>query len=136
MTELLLNRGKANPNIPNVDGICALHLAVQRRDVDSVRVLVMNDANVNNADNIRWFTALHLISLPAKSERINGIPPGDDTRSRIAQLLTGVYGNNVPDVNYQDSEGNSPLHYAVQLETSDACDLVPVPLAHQAPPIV
>ena len=132
MTELLLATGKANPNIPNVDGICALHLAVQRRDIDSVRALIMNGANVNNADNIRWFTALHLISLPARNgsdERT-----GDDTRCRIAHLLTGVYGKNMPDVNYQDSEGNTPLHYAVQLESEDACELVNIFLEKDANP--
>ena len=134
MTELLLSKGKANANIPNVDGICALHLSVQRRDVESVRVLVMNGANVNNADNIRWFTALHLIALPARNE--SDEKTGDDTRCRIAQLLTGVYGgsNNVPDINYQDSEGNSPLHYAVQLETKDAFELVSIFLEKDADP--
>lgn len=132
MTEFLLKKGKANPNIPNVDGICALHLAVQRRDIDSVRVLVMNHANVNNADNIKWFTALHLIALPARNEGEE--TTFDDARCRIAQLLTGVYGPNKPDVNYQDSEGNAPLHYAVQLETEDACDLVNVFLEKDANP--
>jgi len=131
MTELLLTQGKANPNIPNVDGICALHLSVQRRDIDSVRALVMNGANVNNADNIRWFTALHLISLPARNESDEN---DGDTKCRIAQLLTGDYGHTVPDVNYQDSEGNSPLHYAVQLESDDACDLVNIFLDKDANP--
>jgi len=132
MAELLLSKGKANPNIPNVDGICALHLSVQRRDVDSVRVLVMNKANVNNADNIRWFTALHLISLPARNESDEN--NGDDTRCRIAHLLTNAHGHIVPDVNYQDSEGNSPLHYAVQLETEDAFELVNIFLEKDADP--
>lgn len=134
MMEILLKKGHANPNIPNVDGICALHLAVQRRDIDSVRVLVMHNANVNNADNIRWFTALHLIALPARSEVDEQAE--EDVRCRIAQLLTGVYGLHNPDVNYQDSEGNAPLHYAVQLETEDACDLVNVLLEKDANPNV
>jgi myosin-5 len=132
MTELLLKKGKANPNIPNVDGICALHLAVQRRDIDSVRALIMNNANVNNADNIRWFTALHLIALPARKEIDE--KPGDDVRCRIAHLLTGNFGQNAPDLDYQDSDGNSPLHYAVQLETEDACDLVNIFLEKGANP--
>lgn len=132
MTEVLLKKGKANPNIPNVDGICALHLAVQRRDIDSVRALLRNGACVNNADNIRWFTALHLISLPARKETDDRVE--DDTRSRIAHLLSGTYAQNEPDFNYQDSEGNTPLHYAVQLETPDACDLVTIFLEKGADP--
>jgi ankyrin repeat protein len=132
MTELLLKKGKANPNIPNVDGICALHLAVQRRDIDSVRALLRSGASVNNADNIRWFTALHLISLPARNQTDDRAE--DDVRSRIAQLLSGSYDANEPDFDYQDSEGNTPLHYAVQLETPDACDLVTIFLEKGADP--
>ncbi len=58
MTKLLLKRGKDNPNITNVDCICALHLAVQRRDIDSVRALLCSGASVNNADNIRCSLSL------------------------------------------------------------------------------
>ena len=135
MTEFLIRQGKANPNIPNIDGICALHLAVQRRDIDSVRVLVMNHANVNNADNIRWFTALHLVALPARVG-IDDEQFEDDIRCRIAELLTGGDHNVDPDLNYQDSEGNTPLHYAVQLETDDAYNLVNLLLDRSANPNV
>lgn len=58
MTVALLKNGRANPNIPNIDGICALHLAVQRRDLDSVRALMLNNANVNSADNVKWYVAI------------------------------------------------------------------------------
>lgn len=149
MTEFLLRQGKANPNIPNVDGICALHLAVQRRDIDSVRILLRYNANVNNADNIRWFTPLHLVALPARNDIDEG-QLDDDLRCRIAELLTG--GNNgttttnvnttstcsdenvTPDLNYQDSEGNTPLHYAVQLESNDAYALINILLERSANP--
>lgn len=124
VTELLLKKGRANPNIPNVDGICAIHLAVQRRDIDSVRTLLLSGANVNNADNIRWFTALHLVALPARHERDE--KPGEEVRSRIAQLLCGPYGPVKPDLDYQDSQSNSPLHYAVQLKTKEVGCLVNV----------
>lgn len=122
MTEVLLTKGKANPNIPNVDGICALHLAVQRRDVESVRLLVNKNANVNNADNVRWFTSLHLIALPARVDVDAKFT--DNSRWQIAQILTSSRGLHKADLNYQDSEGNTPLHYAVQLETGDSFDLV------------
>jgi len=133
MTELLLKKGKANPNIPNVDGICALHLAVQRRDINSVRALLRSGASVNNADNIRWFTPLHLISLPARNATDE--KPDEDVRARIGQLLSGnLHSQEEPDFNYQDSEGNTPLHYAVQMETPDACDLVTIFLEKGADP--
>ena len=149
MTEFLLRQGKANPNIPNIDGICALHLAVQRRDIDSVRILLRYNANVNNADNIRWFTPLHLVALPARND-IDECQLDDGVRCRIAELLTGArYGTSTtnvnttstcsdehvtPDLNYQDSEGNTPLHYAVQLETNDAHALLNLLLERNANP--
>jgi len=132
VTEFLLRKGGANPNIPNVDGITALHLAVQRRDLDTVRSLVRSGADVNNADNIRWFSALHLIALPARNEVEESLD--SDVRHRIAQLLAGSHGTVRPDLNDQDREGNTPLHYAVQLETPDACDLVGVFLEQGADP--
>jgi ankyrin repeat protein len=132
MISFLLREGKANPNIPNVDGICALHLAVQRRDLNSVRVLVTNNANVNNADNIRWFTALHLIALASAKDA--SMDKAVDNRCRIAGLLTGDFGNTPADLNYQDIEGNSPLHYAVQLEDNDTAELVKIFLQKEADP--
>jgi ankyrin repeat protein len=131
-TEILLAKGKANPNIPNVDGICALHLAVQRRDLKSVRQLLKKNANVNNADNVRWFTSLHLIALPSRLQ--NEKTDIDDMRLRIAHLLISTNRQSIPDLNYQDSEGNTPLHYAAQLETQDCCDLISLFLESGAKP--
>lgn len=132
MTCLLLEKGSANPNIPNVDGICALHLAVQRRDIGSVHALIRKRANINNADNIRWFTALHLIALPSMGRAESSV--AGDLGPRIAQLLTGPYGMTKPDLDYQDREGNAPLHYAVQLDTEEACGIISVFLEKGANP--
>jgi ankyrin repeat protein len=132
VTEVLLKKGRANPNIPNVDGICAIHLAVQRRDIDSVRHLLRHGADVNCADNIRWFTPLHLIALPARHDTDES--PDDDLRTRIAQLLCGSMGPEAPDLDYQDSQSNAPLHYAAQLESKDICSLLEVFLEHGAKP--
>ena len=134
MTELLLDKGKANPNIPNIDGICALHLAVQRRDIDSARALLRKNASVNNADNIRWFTPLHLIALPPRNEVEN--MPDEEMCVRIAQMLTGPCGSDEPDLDYQDREGNAPLHYAVQLDTDEAAGVVSTLLEKGADPNV
>ncbi|CAB9516200.1 Unconventional myosin [Seminavis robusta] len=133
MTSLLVKNGRANPNIPNVDGICSLHLAVQRRDLDSVRSLLLHNANVNSADNVRWFTPLHLIALPPRA----GVNDDGDIRCRIAELMAGGASSRYePDLNYQDSEGNCPLHYAVQLVTPDSYDLAKVFLESGADPQV
>jgi ankyrin repeat protein len=43
-------------------------------------------------------------------------------------------GSGAPDLDYQDSQSNAPLHYAVQLETSDICNLLEVFLENGANP--
>ena len=124
MTTMLLEDGKANPNIPNVDGLCALHLAVQRRDAGSVRVLLQHGAKVDYADNIKWFTPLHFVALPERKDISDTFEKRMRARTVIASLLcNGSFSSN-PDLNYQDRDGNSPLHYAVQIESIEACDVL------------
>jgi ankyrin repeat protein len=134
MSRVLLDKAGANPNIPNIDGICALHLAVQRRNIETVRSLLKRNANVNNADNIRWFTPLHLVALPARHSLDVEVSP--DMGSRIALLLTSQLGASEPDLNYQDREGNTPLHYAVQLDNPDACVIIRIFVEKGADPNV
>ena len=122
ITELLLTQGRANPNIPNIDGICAIHLAVQRRDINSLRILIQHGASVNSADNIRWFTPLHLVALPARN--IWDEKPAEGLRLRIVELLASSLGPHKADLDFQDSEGNAPLHYAAQLDNEEANSVV------------
>ncbi len=141
MMMFLLEEGiGANANIPNVDGVCLLHLAVQRRDIESVRGLLRHSADVNSADNIRWFTPLHLVALPARNAAGDDISEDTDdardVRVRIAQLLCGATNAIDPDLNYQDIEGNTPLHYAVQIISEEARDIVDVFLEKGADPKV
>jgi ankyrin repeat protein len=134
MTKLLLEAGQSNPNIPNIDGICALHLAVQRRDAGSVRNLLKYNAKVDTADNLRWFTPLHIAALPERPEHESTLEARMRARSIIVDLLCSGTDASQPDLNYQDSEGNTPLHYAVQIETADACDAVNALLEKGASP--
>jgi hypothetical protein len=134
MTNLLLETGRANPNIPNIDGICALHLAVQRKDVGSVRALLKHNAKVDTADNIRWFTPLHLAVLPERREEDNELGGRMKSRKIIVDLICGGSESPQPCLNEQDHEGNTPLHYAVQIETAEACDVVNTLLEKGADP--
>ena len=127
MTTLLLRHGHANPNIPNTEGICVLHNAVQRMDTDSVRVLLKHHAKVDTADNFRWLTPLHLAALPTSGNR----PSWGEARATIVKLLCGV---DAPDLNYQDREGNTPLHYAVQIESQEADSVIRTLLEKGASP--
>ena len=124
MTTLLLDEANANPNIPNIDGIVALHLAVRRRDVGSVRTLLQHQAQVDTADNIRWFTPLHLIALSENDDKDGNNEGISRARVTIANLLCNGCGSSPPDLNYQDNQGNAPVHYAAQMDTADACELI------------
>jgi ankyrin repeat protein len=134
MTTLLLEEGKANPNIPNIDGICALHIAVQRRDAGSVRMLLQHGAKVDTADNEKWLTPLHMAALPDKTDRVEIVEARMRARTIITNLLCSRNNGSNPDMNDQDHQGNSPLHYAAQIETPEAIDILNVFLEKGADP--
>lgn len=134
MTTLLLEEGKANPNIPNIDGICALHIAVQRRDAGSVRMLLQRGAKVDTADNEKWLTPLHMAALPDKTDQVEIEEARMRARTIITNLLCSSDNGSNPDLNDQDHEGNSPLHYAAQIQTPEACDVLNVFLEKGADP--
>ena len=119
MTRILLEGG-ISPNIPNGAGVCSLHLAVKRRDLISVKHLLSHGADVNNADHQHWFTPLHLVAH-AQSQPVNA---SLSLRGPIAELLCEVKLPTVPDFNYQDKDGNSPLHHAASLVEEDAGILI------------
>jgi myosin-5 len=134
MVKLLLETGKANPNIPNVDGVCSLHNATERLDIASVRLLLNNRAKVDVADNTNWFTPLHLATMPSSKASLLDPEPAQRARTMIVELLCGDRFDF--DMNYQDREGNTPLHYAVQLTTQNASEIVSILLAKGADPKV
>jgi len=122
IVRLLLETGGANPNIPNVQGFCALHRAAQRRDVNSVKLLLEYEANVNVADNKKWLTPLHLIT---QEKRFNENESQDFSKTvKIAKLLCEARTPYTVDINYQDKDGNTPLHHAVCLGKEVAGDLI------------
>ena len=135
MTKLLLETGNANPNIPNLDGICVLHLAVQRRDAGSVRIVLKHNAKVDQADNTRWFTPLHLACLPDRQD-LEYQDARMRARSIIVDLLCAGTESSKPDFDDQDNEGNTPLHYAVQIETAEACSIIMLLLERGSKPTI
>lgn len=134
ITDLLL-KYNANPNIPNSIGIRPLHTAVQRRDLDSVIYLLDNNAYVQVADDESWMTPLHMVmkeeSYNAKdhTQKIN-----ESTTVQIAKLLCNAVGTCKADINYQDRNGNTPLHFASILANQDAGDLITLLLRQGANP--
>ncbi|KAL7553526.1 hypothetical protein ACHAWF_016812, partial [Thalassiosira exigua] len=129
MTQLLLEGG-ISPNIPNGDGLCSLHMSVKRRDFISVKHLLLHGADVNNADDEFWMTPMHLVAR-ADSSRAN---MAISLRGPIAELLCEAKAPSVPDLNYQDIDGNTPLHHAASLVEEDAGILISLFLEHGSLP--
>lgn len=130
--KLLLEQGNANPNIPNIDGICALHNTVERFDVASVRLLLKHNAKVDVADNNHWFTPLHMALLPSNRSKKNDNKAQEGSRATIVDLLCGDLVEF--DINEKDREGNTALHYCAQLGTPDATQLFNLLLKKGADP--
>ena len=128
VTKLLLEQGKANPNIPNIDGICALHNTVERLDVASVRLLLKHNAKVDVADNRSWLTPLHMTLLPSHSD----CKTCKESRVMIVDLLCGDHLEF--NMNEKDHDGNTALHLCSQLETPDATEIMTLILEKGADP--
>ena len=136
--KLLLDVGGANPNIPNERGFCAVHVAVQRRDVESVKCLLSHSANINVADDTKWLTPLHLVAQETIHDSNACSNKSAVQRSsaviEIAKLLCGTTEPAQADMNYQDKDGNTPLHHASVLQHRDAGELMLLFLKNSANP--
>lgn len=133
VVKLLLEEGKANPNIPNIDGICALHNTVERLDVESVRFLLKHNAKVDVADNTSWLTPLHMTLLPSSNQTDKfGGETYEGLRAMIVDLLCGDLLEF--NMNEEDREGNTALHYCAQLGTPDATEIITLILQKGADP--
>ena len=136
MVELLLDMAKANPNIPNQIGFCAIHLAVQRQDVRSVECLMKYQANINAADDLRWQTPLHLVSLtdvPA-SEYQESYKTSKPQLPAFVEIAKLICRDKTADLKYQDKEGNTPLHYCCISGDPYIHELISLFLKHGASP--
>eukprot|EP00814_Leptocylindrus_danicus_P019019 CAMPEP_0116009262 /NCGR_PEP_ID=MMETSP0321-20121206/3333_1 /TAXON_ID=163516 /ORGANISM="Leptocylindrus danicus var. danicus, Strain B650" /LENGTH=1266 /DNA_ID=CAMNT_0003478201 /DNA_START=770 /DNA_END=4570 /DNA_ORIENTATION=- len=132
MVRLLLTGG-ANPNIPNEHGLCALHLAVTRRNLQVTKILLDNGADVNAADDVHWYTPLHLIAQSHKgplqapgmndAEDIISLESKQAALGAICTLLCSV-SDPPAEINYQDYQGNTPLHHAAVLDVDDGGEVM------------
>jgi ankyrin repeat protein len=139
MIRILLEIGKANPNIPDTDGICTLHLAVQRLDSLSVHTILEHRADVNVADHTLWYTPLHMIAQPYDVDDLISDDLLQDigempVRGQIAKMLCEAEDPSPPDIDFRDKDGNTPLHHAAMMTTKDAGEVLSCFLEHGADP--
>ena len=137
--KLLLEVGGANPNIPNERGFCAIHIAVQRRCVEAVKSLISHSANLNAADDTKWLTPLHLVAqdnihdINFRSKQSQNQIKKVSPVTEITRLLCAVLDPS-PDMDYQDKDGNTPLHHASILQHCDAGEIILLFLKNNANP--
>ena len=144
---LLIDEGRACPNIPNLRGLTALHIAVGRGDVGSVRCLIERGADVTAADDVRWRTPLHLVAMECDYDgafkhgaielELEISPSGRTFTTAAGQMardLCNATSPNEPDLNYSDRDGNTPLHNAAVLPGREALELFSVFLRNGGDP--
>lgn len=117
---VLLEKGQGNPNIPNNDGWCPLHSAVQRLDAESCRTLLSHGSKVNAADHDRWLTPLHVL-IQSLADTVS---PDYDCSSKVVEIAKLLCKQESVAVDEQDKDGNTALHYASTLNHNGLGDII------------
>jgi len=89
----------------------------------------MKGAKTDTADFIRWFTPLHVAALPDGNR--------DEVKMKARRMIVEMLCTSSMEkagLSDQDNEGNTPLHYAVQIETEEACTIISTLLQNGANP--
>jgi ankyrin repeat protein len=130
LMRVLIERGKANPNIPNAMGLRPLHFAVARKHAEAVEYLLASGAQVDVADDVNWYTPLHVLVQPLTasalatdilaSQEFCGNNGQESSSFLLAQLLCDANA----DPNSKDREGNTPFHYAARLVSQKTLELL------------
>ncbi|KAK3996578.1 hypothetical protein QBC44DRAFT_231340 [Cladorrhinum sp. PSN332] len=108
--------GKINMEVHDKEGLTALHIAVKHGHQPIAELLVDKGANLNSKTSYGVSTSLH---AAANASRKNHV-----------KLLLEAGGRSV--MNKQDSDGNTPLHYATRRYTRYTKDIVGLLLEYGA----
>ena len=119
MIKILLEKGNANPNIPNYAGFCPIHNAVQELDVESCQILLSHGANVNVADHDRWLTPLHSLMLTSANITSRG-----DVSAKVFEIAKLLCEDESIAINEEDRDGYIGLHYASTMTHDRVGDVI------------
>ena len=123
-----INRADASITIGTTGKETALHVAVREGRIDTVRVLLENNHDVNAVINDDDQTALHWAAYEGLTDMVRVLlENGADVNARDKLGQTALHWaaykghtdtvrellENGADVNAQDNDGNTPLHKAM-----------------------
>ena len=89
-------RHEVDPNTPDTNGSPALHIAAQKEDIESIKLLIEGGADPDQKDNY-GYTALHAVIHKKNTEAAKAL----------------IEGGADPDM--PNNSGNTPLHMAIIL---------------------
>lgn len=130
LMKLLIERGNANPNIPNAVGLRPIHYAVARKQAEAVEFLLASGAEVEVADDVNWYTPLHILVQPITATALTTDILasqefcGNNDHQSPSFLLAQLLCNANADPNSIDREGNTPFHYAARLVSQKTLELL------------
>lgn len=149
LIDYLLTKG-ADPNIADINGYIALHLAIVENNIQLIEKLIKKNANINTCvptynENYGGFYPIHFASIVDSADKIIKIliNNGADINKQI--IDTAFYGGFTPihlsildkninsfnslikygaNINIKNSDGSSPLLYAIDYEAVDFANIL------------
>ena len=119
--KLLLQRGGANPNIPNTNGFSALHMAAKRGDKAIAEELLKHGADSNAVCDKNWRSPVYDVAIHGNLD--------------FLKLLIDHQGDGL-ELNLKDRFGYTPLHHVASLSNNSGISLASALLGASADPNV
>ncbi|HET9843375.1 MAG TPA: ankyrin repeat domain-containing protein, partial [Gammaproteobacteria bacterium] len=103
---LLVQEGKAETHILDKNGNNLLHIAVQKNQIDTVRLLIKSDIDINAYNNFKVTALTFAIDLD------------------LVEIVAILVGEGKADVSIKDTYQNNCLHQAVRLQRKEIVQIL------------